>query len=74
MEQENNLNKKSKNIMRYVGLGTQWMVLLSLAVWGGIKIDEKLNWKFPLCTVLLPLIVLVFSLYKIIKEFSKPQK
>jgi uncharacterized membrane protein YqjE len=69
MQQEN----KPNNTMRYVGLGTQWMVLMLLAVWAGIKIDEKLQWKFPLFTVLLPLIALVFSLWKIIKEFSKPK-
>ena len=60
--------------MRYAGLGTQWAVLLLLAVWAGIKIDEKFKWKFPLFTVLLPLVALIFSLWKIIQEFSKPKK
>lgn len=64
---------KQKNIMRYVGLGTQWMALLLLAVWGGMKLDGKIKWKFPICTVLLPLIALIYSLWKIIREFSKPK-
>ncbi|HTN45401.1 MAG TPA: AtpZ/AtpI family protein [Flavipsychrobacter sp.] len=65
---------KNRNIMRYVSLGTQWMVLLLLGVWAGMKLDEKTGWKFPLFTVLLPLLALIYSLWKIIKEFSKPQK
>lgn len=59
--------------MRYLGLGTQWMVLLLLAVWGGMKADDELQWRFPLFTVLLPLIALIYSLWKLIQEFSNPQ-
>jgi hypothetical protein len=60
--------------MRYVGLGTQWMVLLLVAVWGGWKLDQKTGWKFPLFTVLFPLLALIVSLWQIIKEFNKPNK
>jgi len=63
-----------KNTMRYINLGTQWIVLLGIAVWGGMELDKKTNWRFPLFTVILPLVALVFSLWKLIKEFSKPQK
>jgi hypothetical protein len=60
--------------MRYVGLGTQWMVLLLVAVWGGWKLDQNTGWKFPLFTVLFPLLALVVSLWQLIKEFNKPKK
>lgn len=59
--------------MRYLGLGTQWMVLLLLAVWGGMKADDTLQWRFPLFTVLLPLVALIYSLWKLIQEFSNPK-
>lgn len=65
---------KQNNILRYAGLGTQWMVLLLATVWGGMKIDKKTGWRFPLFTVLLPLVALIYSLWKIIQEFSKPKK
>ncbi len=65
--------KPTTNMIRYIGLGIQWAVLLLLAVWGGIRLDEKIKWRFPIGAVLLPLIALIFSLWKIIKEFSKPK-
>lgn len=64
---------RQRNVMRYVGLGTQWMVLMLLGVWAGINIDKKTGWKFPLFTVLLPLTALIYCLWKIIQEFSRPK-
>lgn len=66
--------EKNKNTLRYVGLGTQWMVLLLIAVWGGYKLDEVTGWKFPLFIILLPVIALAYSLWQVISMFNKPQK
>jgi F0F1-type ATP synthase assembly protein I len=60
--------------MRYVGLGTQWMALLLVAVWGGYKLDEMTGWKFPVFIVTLPLVALCVSLWQLIKEVSKTKK
>ncbi len=68
------LNKGNNNTMRYVGLATQWMVMLLLAVWVGLKLDKWTGWKFPLFLILLPLLALGASLWKIIQEFNKPKK
>lgn len=60
------------NMMRYAGLATQWMVMMGLGVWLGLKLDKYLNWgSVPLFTILFPLIALVVSLWQIIKEFNK---
>ncbi|PZF70902.1 hypothetical protein DN068_20975 [Taibaiella soli] len=66
--------KKYTGMMRYAALGTQWLVMLLLAVWGGMKLDKKIGWRFPLLTVLLPLLALVISLWQLIKAFNKPNK
>lgn len=66
--------RRTQNAMKYAGLATQWMVMLLIAVWGGIKIDGLLKWKVPLFTILLPLIALVFSMWKLIKEVSNTKK
>jgi hypothetical protein len=58
------------NVQRYIGLATQWMVLLLLCLWGGIKADSYFRWTLPICTILFPLTALVVSLVKIIQEFS----
>ncbi len=60
--------------MKYVGLGTQWMLLLLLAVWGGMKLDGMTGWKVPVFVITLPLLALGVSLWQLIREFNKPKK
>lgn len=64
----------SGNMMRYAGLGTQWMAMLGIAVWGGWKLDKLTGWKFPVFILTLPLVSLCVSLWQLIKEFNKPKK
>lgn len=65
---------KNREILRYAGLGTQWMVMLLLAVWAGWELDKKTGWKFPIFIIILPLIALIISLWQLIKAFNKPKK
>jgi len=60
-------------IMRYTSLGTQWMVMLLLAVWGGHKLDVWL-WKYPVFVILLPLTSLVISFRQLNKALNQPKK
>ncbi len=60
--------------MKYAGLATQWMVMLLLAVWAGLKLDALLNLKMPLLLILFPLISLSLSLWQLIRELNKPKK
>jgi hypothetical protein len=64
---------QQKNIMRYAGLGTQWMAMLLLAVWGGYKLDQRL-WKAPVFVILFPLASLVLSFRQLINTLNKPKK
>lgn len=64
--------KKNNVALRYASLATQWMALLLAAVWIGMKLDAWTEWKFPLFIILLPFLALIFSLWKIVKEFNKP--
>lgn len=63
-----------QNTLRYAGLATQWLVIMLIAVWAGYKLDHSINWKVPVCTILLPLAALLLLLWQVIKEFSKPKK
>ncbi len=65
---------KYANSARYASLASQWMILLLLAVWGGRKLDGWTAWKFPLFTIILPLLALCLSLWLLIKELNKPKK
>ena len=64
-------NNASNDVMRYAGLGAQILVSIGLAVFAGLKIDQWLNFRFPLLVWLLPLLVVSLMIYKLIKETSK---
>lgn len=56
--------------MRYAGLATQWLVMLGLAVWGGLKLDQRLSFK-ALFVVILPVVALVISIWQLIRSLNK---
>jgi hypothetical protein len=66
-------SNQPQSTLRYAGLATQWLVMLLIAVFGGIELDKKIKWG-PVCTILFPLIALILLLWQVIKEFSKPKK
>lgn len=65
---------KYNKTFKYIGLGTQMMALMGLGVWGGIKLDNLTNWRFPLFVIVLPLLALGVSLWQLLREFNKPKK
>ncbi|MBN2520274.1 MAG: AtpZ/AtpI family protein [Bacteroidales bacterium] len=47
------------------------MAIIVLGVFGGIKLDNLLNLKFPIFTVLLSLLSVILAIYIAIKDFIK---
>ncbi len=58
-------------LMKYLGLATQIMVSLGLAVFIGIKLDKWLSFTTPLLVWILPLLILTGMIWQIIKDTSK---
>ncbi|GEO07577.1 AtpZ/AtpI family protein [Segetibacter aerophilus] len=61
----------NKLLMKYLGLATQLMISLALAVFIGLKLDKWLSFSTPLLVWILPLLVLVGMIWQIIKDTSK---
>ncbi len=61
----------SKLLLQYAGLGAQLVVLLGLAVFAGIKLDQKLHFSFPILVWALPLLVLIAMMTKAIRDTSR---
>lgn len=57
--------------MKYAGMATQFIATLGVAIFIGFKADKYIAWKFPLLTILLPLLMLVSMFYKIFKDSEK---
>jgi membrane protein insertase Oxa1/YidC/SpoIIIJ len=65
-------NKGNDRLLsKYVGLATQLMVGLALAVFLGLKMDQCLHLSTPLLVWILPLLVLFVMIWQIIKDTSK---
>ncbi len=57
-------------MMKYAGMATQFLVSIGLAVFIGFKADKWLHISFPVLIWALPLLVIIFTIYKLIKETS----
>ncbi len=57
--------------MKYVGMATQVMVGLGIAVFVGLKLDKWLAFPLPLLVWILPLLVIFALIYQVIKDTSK---
>lgn len=69
-----NLPKKQQpynTYLKYSGLATQMLATIGLAVWAGLKLDEKIAIEFPIMIITLPLIALGGTFYSLIKGLNK---
>ena len=61
----------NKQLMKYAGMGFQFLVSIGLALYVGIKADEWLKMSFPLLVWLLPLLIIVGLIIKLVIETGK---
>jgi hypothetical protein len=59
-----------RQLMRFAGLGSQVAVSVGAAVWLGVKADQWLKLSFPIFSLGVPLLVIVFVLVQLIKANS----
>lgn len=64
-------NGNDRLLLKYLGLGTQIMLSLALAVFVGLKLDKLLSFSTPLLVWILPLLILLVMIWKVIKDTSK---
>jgi Putative F0F1-ATPase subunit Ca2+/Mg2+ transporter len=56
--------------MQYAGMATQFLVVIGIAVFAGLKADQWLNWRVPVWVWVLPLLAIVGMIYGIIRSIS----
>ena len=64
-KQNNNFKKQNssfKNYAKYSSIAFQMLFIILIGVFGGMKLDEYLNWDFPVFTV-------VFSILSVSENF-----
>ena len=67
--------QKEKNKLRayakYSNMGFQMAAIIGLGVFGGVKLDELISWKFPIFTIILALVSVSLAIYISIKDLLK---
>ncbi len=64
---------KSSNkqvLYQYAGMATQFLVVIGITVYAGLKADQWLNWAMPIWVWVLPLLAIVGMIYGIIRRIS----
>ncbi len=72
MPKQNNKEKPKSiraNIAKYSGLSFQMAAIVFGGVFGGLKLDQWLEFQFPLFTLVFTLISIVLAIYFAIKDF-----
>ena len=69
-------NNTNSNIQwgKFAGLASQWGIVLTLLIFFGKFIDEKLERASPLFLWILPSFFIVFSLFKIVRDTNLKSK
>lgn len=67
----NNRQESNKLLLKYAGLTMQFLIGIALGFFLGLKMDEWLQFSFPLLVWLLPLLVIITIIVKIIIDTSK---
>jgi hypothetical protein len=60
-----------KNYAKYSSIAFQMLVIILLGVFGGYKLDQYLELKFPVFTLVLSLASVALAIYYAIKDFLK---
>jgi hypothetical protein len=51
-------------------MATQFLVVIGITVYAGLKTDQWLNWAMPIWVWVLPLLAIVGMIYGIIRRIS----
>lgn len=62
---------KFKSYAKYSNLAFQMMAIIVLGTFGGLKLDEYVNWGFPVFTILFSLGSVALAIYISVKDFIK---
>ena len=71
MNQQNSKKPPLHNYAKYSSIALQMVVIILVGVFGGVKLDELLNLKFPVFTVILSLLSVALAIYYVIKDLLK---
>jgi hypothetical protein len=74
----NQLPGKKKKLLysysRYSSIAFQMLIIILVGVFGGIKLDKWLQFRFPVFTIVLSFTSVVLAIYTVTRDLIKPGK
>lgn len=65
--------KQLNNYVRYSSLAFQMLGIILIGVFGGMKLDQLINWEFPVFTVVLSISSVFGAIFFAVKDLLKPR-
>jgi F0F1-type ATP synthase assembly protein I len=56
---------------RYTSIGFQMLAIILLGVFGGLKLDQWLELKAPVFTVIFSILFVILAIYYVVKDLLK---
>jgi Putative F0F1-ATPase subunit Ca2+/Mg2+ transporter len=69
-KEQDKKNSNKQVLYQYAGMATQFLVVIGIMVYAGLKADQWLNWPMPIWVWVLPLLAIVGMIYGIIRRIS----
>jgi len=63
--------KNKSDLVKYAGMGTQMIAIMLLFAFGGHKLDQWLEFKVPILTIVLSLTGVAVAMYLVLKDLIK---
>lgn len=63
--------RSNNAFLRYGSMTTQMAITIGLAVWGGVKLDEKFPNRFHAWTLILSISGVALAMYMVIRDLLK---
>ena len=70
-DQERKPKERLNNYARFTGIGFQMLVIISLGVFAGVKLDEHYPNQYQIFTIICSFASIGLSLYSVINQVSK---
>ena len=71
MSKEKQKKNYLNNYAKYSSIAFQMLAIILIGVWGGYKLDEWLDLRFPIFTVTLSLLSVIAAIYYVVKGLLK---
>lgn len=69
----NSNTNRNRLLRQYAGIASQFVISIGAGVFIGLKLDKWIKIQIPLLVWILPLLIIIITILKLIKDTSKKE-